>query len=53
MSKLLIAKKIGVYNVFGDEQTDIDIKAHDIIVKHLSETEVVRGYLSYESPKVR
>ncbi len=47
-----LAKKIGTLNAFGDEQTDADIKAEEICVKHFKKTEVIRSYMSKESLNV-
>ena len=52
LAKSYIAKKIGKYNAFGDEQTDADLKADEIIFDHLRNTEVVRAAMSKESPTV-
>lgn len=49
---LVSAKKIGSLNAFGDEQTDADLHAEEICVKHFKKTEVVRAYMSKESPNV-
>jgi len=43
-------KKIGEYNAFGDEQTDADLIANEIIFKYLKATGVVRAAMSKESP---
>lgn len=47
-----IAKKIGTFNSFGDEQTDADIFAEQVCIKHFKKTDVIRAYLSKESPNV-
>jgi fructose-1,6-bisphosphatase len=46
------AKKIGTFNAFGDEQSDADIKAEEICVNHFQKTEIIRAYMSKESPNV-
>ena len=49
---MTVAKKIGTFNAFGDEQTDADLKAEEICVQHFQKTEIIRAYMSKESPNV-
>ena len=46
------AKKIATYNSWGDEQTDADLKSQEILVAHFKKTEVIREFMSKETPNV-
>ena len=46
------AKKIGVFNAFGDEKTDADVYAEQVCIDHFKKTEVIQAYMSKESANV-
>jgi len=43
---------LGSFNEFGEEQTDADLVAEEIIFKHLKKSEVVKSAMSKENLKV-
>ena len=47
-----LAKKIGVFNAFGDEKTDADVYAEQACIDHFKRTEVIQAYMSKESANV-
>lgn len=52
ISLTISAKKISTYNSWGDEQTDADLKSQEILVAHFKKTEVIREFMSKETPNV-
>eukprot|EP00347_Sterkiella_histriomuscorum_P016003 403354871 len=52
ISTWLRTKKLENTSFHGDAQTDAVERASEIIVKHLEQTEVVRGYFSKDSPNL-